>query len=123
MQVRPPQRFALFCGQHRPLSGRSQGVGMAPGYSEAYRGCQVQHRLEKQPNGGSMSTANKQISRRFTELFSTGDETLAGQILSPDVMFHGTAGDGELRGMDEMMRFLAAYRRAFPDARSTVEDQ
>jgi steroid delta-isomerase-like uncharacterized protein len=70
-----------------------------------------------------MSTANKEISRRFTELFSTGDETLAGQILSPEVVFHGTAGDGELRGIDEMMRFVAAYRRAFPDAHSTVEDQ
>ena len=70
-----------------------------------------------------MSTGNKEISRRFTELFSTGDETLAGQILSPEVVFHGTAGDGELRGIDEMMRFVAVYRRAFPDARSTVQDQ
>ena len=70
-----------------------------------------------------MSSANEGISRGFTELFSTGDETLAGQILSPDVVFHGTAGDGELRGIDEMKRFVAAYRRAFPDARSTVEDQ
>ena len=70
-----------------------------------------------------MSTANKAISRRFTELFSTGDETLAGRILSPDVVFHGTAGDGELRGIDEMKRFVAAYRRAFPDAQSTVEEQ
>jgi len=58
---------------------------MAPRYGESYGGCQVQRRLEKRANGGSMSTANKAISRRFTELFSTGDETLAGRILSPDV--------------------------------------
>ena len=70
-----------------------------------------------------MSSANKEISRRFTELFSTGDETLAAEVLSPDVVFHGTAGDGELRGIEEMKRFVAAYRRAFPDALSTVEDQ
>jgi steroid delta-isomerase-like uncharacterized protein len=70
-----------------------------------------------------MSTVNKELSRRFTELFSTGDEALADEILSPDVVFHGTAGDGELRGVDAMKRFVAGYRRAFPDAQSTVEDQ
>ena len=67
-----------------------------------------------------MSTANKELSRRFTELFSTGDEVLADEVLAPDVVFHGTTGDGELRGIDEMKAFVAQYRRAFPDARSTV---
>lgn len=70
-----------------------------------------------------MSTVNKELSRRFTELFSTGDEALADEVLSPDVVFHGTAGDGELRGIDAMKGFIAGYRRAFPDAHSTVEDQ
>lgn len=70
-----------------------------------------------------MSDPNKQVSRKLTELFSTGDEQLAEAILSPDVVFHGTAGDGELRGIDGVMGFVAAYRRAFPDAHSTVEDQ
>lgn len=70
-----------------------------------------------------MSTANRELSRRFTELFSTGDEALAEEILASDVVFHGTAGDGELRGIDAMKQFVAGYRRAFPDAHSTVEDQ
>lgn len=70
-----------------------------------------------------MSTVNKELSRRFTELFSTGDEALADEILSPNLVFHETAGDGELRGIDAMKRFVAGYRRAFPDAHSTVEDQ
>ena len=70
-----------------------------------------------------MSSANKELSRRFTELFSTGDEALADEILSPDMVFHGTAGDGELRGIEAMKSFIARYRRAFPGARSTVEDQ
>ena len=73
--------------------------------------------------GYAMSTVNKELSRRFTELFSSGDEALADEILSPDVVFHGTAGDGELRGIDAVKSFLAEYRRAFPDAHSTVEDQ
>ena len=70
-----------------------------------------------------MSDSNKLLSRRFTELFSTGDQRLATEILSPDLVFHGTAGDGELRGIDAFMAFVGAYRRAFPDARSTVEEQ
>jgi steroid delta-isomerase-like uncharacterized protein len=70
-----------------------------------------------------MSEANKELSWRFTELFSTGDEVLADEILSPEVVFHGTAGDGELRGVDALKGFVVGYRRAFPDAQSTVEDQ
>jgi steroid delta-isomerase-like uncharacterized protein len=70
-----------------------------------------------------MSKVNKEISRRFTELFGTGDEALADEILSPEVVFHGTSGDGELRGVDAMKGFVAGYRRAFPDAHSTVEAQ
>jgi steroid delta-isomerase-like uncharacterized protein len=71
-----------------------------------------------------MSAAdNKELSRRFTQWFSSGDETLAEEVLSPDIVFHGMTGDGELRGIDAMKAFVAGYRRAFPDARSTVEDQ
>jgi steroid delta-isomerase-like uncharacterized protein len=70
-----------------------------------------------------MSEANKELSRKFTELFSSGDEALAEQVLSRDIVFHGTTGDGEIRGLDAFMGFVAAYRAAFPDARSTVEDQ
>jgi steroid delta-isomerase-like uncharacterized protein len=70
-----------------------------------------------------MSEANKELSRRFTELFSTGDEALADEVLSHDVVFHGATGDGEIRGVDAMKAFVAAYRRAFPDARSSVEAQ
>ena len=70
-----------------------------------------------------MSAANKELSRRFTELFSTGDAALAEQVLDPEVIFHGTSGDGELQGIDALKAFVATYRAAFPDARSTVEDQ
>jgi steroid delta-isomerase-like uncharacterized protein len=83
----------------------------------------IQRLLDKRPQEVRMSTANKELSRRFTELFSTGDEALADEVLAPDVVFHGTTGDGELRGIDAMKAFLAGYRRAFPDARSTVEEQ
>jgi steroid delta-isomerase-like uncharacterized protein len=67
--------------------------------------------------------SNKELSRRFTELFSTGDVASAEEVLSADVVFHGTRGDGEVRGREQMIEFIAAYRRAFPDAHSSVEDQ
>jgi predicted ester cyclase len=38
-------------------------------------------------------------------------------------VFHGTAGDGEIRGLDQMKAFLIGYHSAFPGAHSTVEDQ
>ena len=70
-----------------------------------------------------MSEANKELSRRFTELFSTGDEALAEEVLSRDIVFHGTTGDGKICGVDAIKAFVAEYRCAFPDARSRVEDQ
>lgn len=70
-----------------------------------------------------MSESNRELSRRFTELFSTGDHELADEILSRDVVFHGTNGDGDVRGLDAMKSFVDAYRTAFPDAHSEVEDQ
>src|SRR5262249_9836790 len=69
------------------------------------------------------TAANRELSKGFTELFNTGDDELADEILSPDVVFHGTSGDGEICGLDALKAFVAAYRAAFPDARSTVESQ
>jgi steroid delta-isomerase-like uncharacterized protein len=69
-----------------------------------------------------MSESNKQLSRRFTELFGTDDGTLADAVFAPDVVFHGLAG-GDLHGIEATKGFIAAYRAAFPDAMSTVEDQ
>jgi steroid delta-isomerase-like uncharacterized protein len=67
--------------------------------------------------------SNKELSRRFTDLFSTGDLASAEEFMSPDVVVHGTSADGEVRGLEPMLEFVAAYRSAFPDARSSVEDQ
>ena len=69
-----------------------------------------------------MSEANKLLSRRFTECFGTDDTSLADSVLAADVVFHGLSG-GDVRGADAAKGFLAAYRAAFPDAISTVEDQ
>jgi steroid delta-isomerase-like uncharacterized protein len=65
---------------------------------------------------------NKHVSRRFTELFGTDDGSLADALFTEDVVFHGLQG-GDLHGIEATKAFIAAYRTAFPDARSTVEDQ
>jgi steroid delta-isomerase-like uncharacterized protein len=70
-----------------------------------------------------MSQPNKQLSRRFTDLFSTGDEALANEVLSPQVVMHGSVPRGELHGLDAVKGFIAQYRVAFPDNTSTVQEQ
>jgi steroid delta-isomerase-like uncharacterized protein len=69
-----------------------------------------------------MSESHKQVSRRFTELFSTDDVSRADEVFAPGVVFHGLSG-GDLHGIEAVKAFIAAYRAAFPDAISTVEDQ
>ena len=70
-----------------------------------------------------MSESNKQVSRRFTEVFSTDDAALADEVFAPDVVFHGAVPGGDLEGIGAVKGFISAYRAAFPDAISTVEDQ
>jgi steroid delta-isomerase-like uncharacterized protein len=70
-----------------------------------------------------MSESNKQVSRRFTELFSSDDPAQADAVFGPDVVFHGAVPDSDLRGVEAVKAFVAAYRAAFPDAVSTVEQQ
>jgi steroid delta-isomerase-like uncharacterized protein len=68
-----------------------------------------------------MYESHKQLSRRFTELFNP-DGPAVEEVFGPDLVVHdGT--EGELRGLDQMRAFLASYRAAFADARSTVEQQ
>jgi steroid delta-isomerase-like uncharacterized protein len=70
-----------------------------------------------------MSAVNKELSRRFTELFSTGDEARADEVLSPDVVMYGSVPGGELDGLDAVKGFVAEYRASFPDNTSSVQQQ
>jgi steroid delta-isomerase-like uncharacterized protein len=66
--------------------------------------------------------ANKTLSRRFTDLFNTGDAAAAEDVLAPRVVFHG-GSTGEFRSRDQLLEMIQEYRASFPDASSTVEDQ
>ena len=68
-----------------------------------------------------MSDTNKQLSGRFTDLFTTGDRATAEEILSADFVLH--LADGDVDGRDAFQEFLAGYRGRFPGAHSVVEDQ
>ena len=66
---------------------------------------------------------NKELSKRFTELFNSDDVAAgAAGVLAEDVVFHGATPE-DIQGVDGVTAYIAGYRRAFPDARSTVEAQ
>jgi steroid delta-isomerase-like uncharacterized protein len=68
-----------------------------------------------------MSAENKEIPRRFTELFNSDDLSAVEEVFTPDFTFHLAGGNVE--GIEQMKGFIAAYRNAFPDAHSTVDRQ
>jgi predicted ester cyclase len=73
-----------------------------------------------------MSEANKELSRRFTALFNTDDPAALaaaiGEVTTADVELHAGSA-GEVRGQQQFQQLIQAWRAAFPDARSTVEEQ
>jgi len=68
-----------------------------------------------------MSAENKEISRRFTELFNSDDPSAVEEVFTPDCTLHLASGDVE--GVEQMKGFIGAYRNAFPDAHSTIDRQ
>jgi steroid delta-isomerase-like uncharacterized protein len=73
-----------------------------------------------------MSEQNKELSRRFTALFNTDDPAALaaaiGEVTTADVELHGGSA-GEVRGQQQFQQVIQAWRAAFPDARSTVDQQ
>lgn len=65
-----------------------------------------------------MSAVNKELSRRFAELSSTGHEALADEVLSPAVVMYGSVPGGGLDGREAVKGFIAAFRAAFPITRA-----
>jgi hypothetical protein len=67
---------------------------------------------------------NKALARRWVEgLFNEGNLGVADEILSPDFVLHAPFDPRELRGSDAVKQFVSAYRQAFPDGHTTIEDQ
>ncbi len=67
---------------------------------------------------------NKALARRWVEgLFNEGNLNVADEILSPDFVLHAPFDPRELRGPEAVKQFISAYRQAFPDGHTTIEDQ
>src|SRR5215212_8826801 len=72
-----------------------------------------------------MSEENKALARRVSgELYSSrGTLDAADDIYAPDVVAHDPNSPEELHGPEGVKHFASAFRSAFPDRQSTVEDQ
>ncbi len=71
-----------------------------------------------------MSQQNKALARRLREdCFSTGDMTLADELLDENYLYHGPTIMEEVRGREAFKEAIASFRAALPDLRETVEDQ
>lgn len=72
-----------------------------------------------------MPQHSKTLARRLREqLISTGNMTLADELLAPDFRYYGPPSLGpEPLDREAFKQLVSAYRQAFPDLRETVEDQ
>lgn len=69
-----------------------------------------------------MIEQNKATARRiFEEMETQGNLNAADEVFSSDFVGHMPTGD--MHGPASMKQFAASLRTAFPDLRSTVEDQ
>src|SRR5918999_254307 len=67
---------------------------------------------------------NKALARRWVEgLFNEGNLDVADEILTPDFVLHAPFDPEGLRGPEAVKQFVSAYRNAFPDGHTTIEDQ
>lgn len=71
-----------------------------------------------------MSEENKTISRRRLEdLFNAGNLDVADEIIAPDHTNHDPTIPDFPSGPEGLKRVANLYRKAFPDARFTIQDQ
>jgi steroid delta-isomerase-like uncharacterized protein len=62
---------------------------------------------------------NKALVRRWNESLNTGNAGIWDELGATGYVFHGADRD---YGVQEMKRWMTAYRQAFSDIRLTVED-
>jgi len=67
-------------------------------------------------------TANKLVMERFVEFINTASEKLAGELISPDAVFHVPGRPDPLRGPTGYLEIIAMMRSGFPDIQWTLEE-
>ena len=67
---------------------------------------------------------NKALARRWVEgLFNERNLEVADEVLTPNFVFHVPFDPEGLRGAEGVKQFISAYRSAFPDGHTTIEEQ
>lgn len=70
------------------------------------------------------SEENKAISRRADkELFNQGNLDAADELFASNFVFHDPANSEEWHGPENVKRYAAMLRVAFPDLHQTIEEQ
>ncbi len=68
-----------------------------------------------------MPEENRAAARRIVEdLFNTRDAGIVDEVFAADYVDH-TASNPEMRGPENVQRFIESWRVAFPDTRSAVD--
>lgn len=68
-----------------------------------------------------MPEANEKVMRRFVEeVINNGDYSALGELLHPDYVYRSP--DQELHGQDALVELFTAYRTAFPDLHTEIDD-
>ncbi|WP_276504549.1 ester cyclase [Terrimonas pollutisoli] len=65
---------------------------------------------------------NKQLINRFVEFINTASEQLAGELISPDAVFHVPGQPEPMRGPAGYLAIIEMMRSGFPDIQWTIED-
>ncbi len=67
-----------------------------------------------------MSEENKQISRRFFELWNARNVDQVGGLVTDDHVNHDPANPGDIIGVDGIKQLMSAYLAAFPDLKFEI---
>ncbi len=68
-----------------------------------------------------MSEENKEISRRFFELFNTANVDELGGVVAEDHVNHDPANPGDIVGVDGMKQLMSTYLAGFPDLKFEID--
>ncbi|MDH3691961.1 MAG: ester cyclase [Gammaproteobacteria bacterium] len=68
-----------------------------------------------------MSEANEEVMRRFVEeVINNGDYSVLGDLVHPNYVYRSP--DQELHGPEALKGLFTAYRTAFPDLNTGIDD-
>jgi ketosteroid isomerase-like protein len=70
-----------------------------------------------------MAEDNKDLSRRFFEVMSSGNVDWFDEVISPNYVNHDPIFPEDVHGVEGVKETMSGYLDAFPDLKMTVQDQ